>query len=56
MAMIGEKQNLFGIKPLCMALGIARSSYYWSQQPKPRSTTGRRQPRELSVEERQQVR
>lgn len=53
--MIGEKQNLFGIKPLCMALGIARSSYYWSQRPKPRSTTGRRQVRELSVEERQQV-
>jgi len=53
--MIGEKQNLFGIKPLCMALGIARSSYYWSQRPKPRSTTGMRQPRELSVEECQQV-
>jgi len=27
MAMIREKQELFGIKPVCMAVGIARASY-----------------------------
>ncbi len=33
MAMIGEKQNSFGIRSLCMALGIARASYYRLQSP-----------------------
>ncbi len=53
--MIREKQNSYGIRPLCMALGIARASYYRVQSPITFPTTERSHPRALSVEERQEV-
>jgi len=53
--MIREKQNSFGIRPLCMALGIARASYYRVQSPITFPNTERSHPRALSVEERQAV-
>ena len=53
--MIREKQNSFGIRPLCMALGIARASYYRVQSPITSPNTERSHPRALSVEERQAV-
>ncbi len=55
MAMIRQKQNSFGIRPLCMALGIARASYYRLHSPITPSKTERYHPRALSVEERQTV-
>ncbi len=53
--MIREKQNSFRIRPLCMALGIARASYYRLQSPITSPNTERSYPRALSVEERQTV-
>jgi len=53
--MIREKQNSFGIRSLCMALGIARASYYRLQSPITSPNTERSYPRALSVEERQAV-
>ena len=53
--MIREKQSSFGIRPLCMALGIARASYYRVQSPITFPNTERSHPRALSVEERQAV-
>jgi putative transposase len=55
MAMIREKQNSFGIRPLCLALGIARASYYRLHSPITSPNTERYHPRALSVEERQTV-
>ena len=55
MTMIREKQNSFGIRSLCMALGIARASYYRVQSPITSPNTERYHPRALSVEERQAV-
>ena len=55
MAMIREKWRLFGIKPLCAALGIARASYYRSQSARAPQRTERDHPRALSVEERHGV-
>jgi putative transposase len=55
MGVIGEEQRTFGIKPLCLALGIARGSYYRVRSPKPSSKTERLHPRALSAEERQEV-
>src|SRR3970282_2276328 len=55
MAMIREKWRLFGIKPLCAALGIARASYYRSQSARAPQRTERDHPRALSAEERQGV-
>ena len=55
MVMIREKQSSFGIRPLCMALGIARASYYRLQSPITSPNTERSHPRALSVEERQAV-
>ena len=53
--MIREKQSSFGIRPLCMALGIARASYYRVHSPITSPNTERSHPRALSVEERQAV-
>jgi len=53
--MIREKWSLFGIKPLCAALGIARASYYRSQSARAPQRTERDHPRALSVEERHGV-
>ena len=53
--MIREKQSSFRIRPLCMALGIARASYYRVQSPITFPNTERSHPRALSVEERQAV-
>ena len=53
--MIREKQNSFGIRPLCLALGIARASYYRVHSPITSPNTERSHPRALSVEERQAV-
>ena len=53
--MIREKRNSFGIRPLCMALGIARASYYRVHSPITSPNTERSHPRALSVEERQAV-
>ncbi len=55
MVMIREKQSSFRIRPLCMALGIARASYYRVQSPITFPNTERSHPRALSVEERQAV-
>jgi len=55
MAMIREKQDSFGIRALCLALGIARASYYRVKSPITSPKTERSRPRALSVEERQAV-
>ena len=55
MATIREKQNSFGIRPVCMALGIARASYYRVHSPITSPKTERYHPRALSAEERQAV-
>ena len=55
MVTIREKQNSFGIRSLCMALGIARASYYRVQSPITSPNPERSHPRALSVEERQAV-
>src|SRR3989338_9304056 len=55
MAMIREKQNSFGIRPLCLALGLARASYYRVKSSITSPNTERYHPRALSVEERQAV-
>jgi putative transposase len=55
MAMIREKQDSFGIRPLCVALGITRASYYRVQSPISSPNTERSHPRALSAEERQAV-
>ena len=55
MEAIGEQHRLFGIKPLCLALGIVRASYYRVQSPITSLKTERSHLRALSVEERQTV-
>lgn len=55
MGVIREEQGTFGIKSLCLALGIARGSYYRVRTPRPPSKTERLHPRALSAEERQEV-
>ncbi len=55
MVMIREKQSSFGIRALCMALGIARASYYRVQSPITSPNTERSHPRALSIEEQQAV-
>jgi len=52
MAVIGEQHRLFGIKPICVALGIARASYYRFHSPKAPQRTERSHPRALSFEQR----
>jgi len=53
--MIRERQELFGIKPVCMAVGIARASYYRFENPTASPRTERSHPRALSCEERHNV-
>ena len=55
MVMIREKQELFGIKPACMAVGIARASYYRFDNPLACPRTERSHPRALSCEQRCEV-
>lgn len=55
MAVIGEQQSCFGIKPTCQALGVARASYYRSQSPRTEPREVGRHPRALSAEEHQEV-
>ena len=53
--MIRERQSLFGIEPICRALGIARASYYRFWSPRVSHRTERCHLRALSVEERHGV-
>ncbi len=53
--MIREQHSSFGIKPLCMALGIARASYYRSQGRRSAVRKVERHRRALSSEERHRV-
>jgi len=55
MAAIGEQHRFFRIKPICLALGIARASYYRFRSPRASPRTERCHPRALSAEERQGV-
>jgi len=55
MAVIGEQHRLFGIKPICVALGIARASYYRFHSPTAPQRTERSHPRALSFEQRHEV-
>jgi len=55
MGTIREQLGCFGVKPLCMALGIARASYYRLRNPRSTQRTERNHPRALSLEERHTV-
>ena len=55
MAVVGEKRNLFGVRPICVALDIARASYYRLRSLRTEPRRVGRHPRALSVEERQEV-
>jgi putative transposase len=50
---ITEQRGLFGVRPSCQALGVARASYYRWQSPRTEPTEVGRHPRALSVAERQ---
>ena len=52
MEAIEERQDCFGIRSLCEALGMPRASYYRWQNPRPRVSRVRCHPRALSAEER----
>jgi putative transposase len=55
MAVIGAQHRLWGIKPICLALGVARASYYRFHSPLASRSSERFYPRALSSEERHQV-
>ena len=55
MAMVLEKGSLFGVRPVCLALDIARATYYRLRTPRTEPRRVGRHPRALSVEERQAV-
>jgi len=53
--MIREGRSLFGIKALCATLGMARGSYYRSQEFSESRRTKSKHPRALAVEEKREV-
>jgi len=52
MEVVTKQRVLFGVKPICVALGIARASYYRSQKLGTGPRGVRQHPRALSTEER----
>ena len=52
MEVVTKQRVLFGVKPICVALGIARASYYRSQKLGTGPREVRQHPRALSTEER----
>jgi putative transposase len=55
MAVVREEKALFGIEPICWALGLARATYYRLQSPRAAKKSERDHPRALSCEERHTV-
>lgn len=55
MAVVREKKALFGIEPICRALGLARATYYRLQSARAVQRTEGDHPRALSCEERHTV-
>jgi putative transposase len=55
MAVVTEKKALFGIRGICMALGLVRATYYRLQNPRPERARVRVHPRALASEERHKV-
>ena len=59
MAAVMETGSKIGVAPACLALGLARATYYRRIHPKPTATESKKasspQPRALPAEERQQV-
>ncbi len=53
--MITEHRGSFGVKPTCVALGVARATYYRSQSLRTAPRGGGHHPRALSAEERHKV-
>lgn len=53
--MVTEHRVSFGIAPTCLALGVARATYYRSQSPRAEPREVVPHPRALSVEERQAI-
>ena len=50
---VANHKDRLGVAPTCVAMGLARASYYRYQQPAPVRTARRRSPRALSAVERQ---
>ena len=50
---IADVSDRLGVAPACAAMGLARSSFYRQQRPRPAHTARRRPPRALSPAERQ---
>ena len=55
MAVVKEHKALHSIKSICAGLGLARASYYRTEQPRQRGQTERIHPRALSAGERNSV-
>ena len=53
--MITEQRECFGVKATCVALGVARATYYRSQRRRIEPRGVSRHPRALSAEEHQKV-
>ena len=53
--MITEHRGCFGVKPICMALGVGRATYYRWQSPRTAPRGGGCHPRALSAEEHHKV-
>ncbi len=53
--MITEQREDFGVKPICLALGLARATYYRRPSPRIRVKKRAEHPRALSAEERHGV-
>lgn len=53
--MIREKRESFGIKPVCLAVGIARASYYRFEKPPASQSSERFHARAMSYEQRHEV-
>jgi putative transposase len=55
MRLIDDSAAVFGVVATCMALNVARATYYRRKQPKPAPTPRSAPPRALSPEERKRV-
>jgi len=55
MQTVVDLKDRLGIAPICAAMGLARSSFYRHQNPKPVCATQRTSPRALSAAERENV-
>ncbi len=55
MEVVTEHRGSFGVKPTCAALGVARATYYRSQNPRTEPRGRGCHPRALSAEERHRV-